>query len=395
MSRTALALLATVAGACAPPGPTSDQIARAKDAIIGGVVSDAQDDSTIAIPLFAGGQFVGACSGVLVAANLVLTARHCVSDTEEAPIACDADGTPLGGGIVFADRAPGDLGVVTGATIKLELDTSGVKIFTPPSDTLCNSDLSLLLLDRPIASMPIAQLRLGGPPVAGEQVRAVGWGASNNSTAIGRRRRDGVAILNVGPMEYTDQLGGIGEHEFEVGESICAGDSGGPAYAETTRAVVGVVSRGGNGKVVDPSKDPQYASCVDGGGFVARNLYTRVDGFRGLLDEAFAAAGTEPWLEGGPDPRKAKAGEACASNDACRSALCLEPGAAGYCSQVCDDTPGACPESMECATGGDARICRLRSHGCATAPGARGATPAWLALLAAAGAWRARRRRRA
>ncbi len=360
--------------------PVPEEVSRASAAIINGIASDAQDDSTIAIPLFQNGQFSGACSGVLVAPNLVLTARHCVSETDENS-ACDIDGAPLYGGAIYSDRKAADIGVITGNTLKFDLDAKGQQIFVPDTKTLCNQDIALVLLDRPVTTVPFAQLRLDGPPVAGEMLRSVGWGLSNNSNGYGRRRRDNIAILNVGPEIDAAGVGGIGPHEIEVGESICSGDSGGPAYAETTKAVLGVVSRGGNGKM--PTQQQPYLACVDDGGYTTYNLYTRVDGFPELIAKAFAAAGTDPWHEGGPDPRKAKTGDACTSNDACRSGICVSPGSKGYCTQTCDGTPTSCTAPMQCKKDQSLQLCKLPDSGGCDFSGQRRPMAGWplVALL--------------
>ena len=72
--------------------------------------------------------------------------------------------------------------------------------------------------------------------------------------------REHVRVLSVSAAELT------------VGEATCQGDSGGPALDEDTGEVVGVVSRGG-------------PSCEGAG---VHNIYTRVDTFSWLVDEAFA-----------------------------------------------------------------------------------------------------------
>ena len=73
----------------------------------------------------------------------------------------------------------------------------------------------------------------------------------------------------------------LGPHEFEVGRSICEGDSGGPAISERTGAVIGVVSRGGN--------------CNEDFG----HIYTTTAGFSALFEEAFTLAGAQPVREAG------------------------------------------------------------------------------------------------
>src|SRR4051794_329353 len=95
----AVAAVVAVAG-CAPGGNLEP--GRAANAIINGVASGPEDDAAVAIGLFStGGNLMGACSGVLVAPNLVLTAHHCVSRTEEGGIACDDQGNPVAGGGVL------------------------------------------------------------------------------------------------------------------------------------------------------------------------------------------------------------------------------------------------------------------------------------------------------
>jgi MYXO-CTERM domain-containing protein len=312
--------------------------------------------------------------GAIVLLGLVLTARHCVSDVDTGSN-CDIDGNAIRGGQIYGNRAPTDLGILTGATLRDEVDAYGKELFTLPDDTLCNRDIAYLLLDKALTQVPIAQLRLESPPVEGELIRAVGWGFNNNGILVARYRRDDIPILKVGPTE-DGGLGPDGAAEFEVGESICQGDSGGPAYSETTRAVLGIVSRGGNGKLLDPLTARPGTFCIDDGEYITYNLYTRVDHFADLTAAAFAAAGTDPWVEGGPDPRKAKVGEPCAANADCRSDICLGLPDKGYCSQACDGTEGSCPDALRCVYVEEQPRCKLPDEGCAAAPGGAGGSGA-------------------
>ena len=79
-----------------------------------------------------------------------------------------------------------------------------------------------------------------------------------------------------------------------MGESICEGDSGGPAFDSTTGAVVGIVSRGGNGTA--PVDNEPAAACVD-----ASNFYSEPSHFEAVIDAAYTAAGATPDLETGRD----------------------------------------------------------------------------------------------
>jgi hypothetical protein len=119
-------------------------------------------------------------------------------------------------------------------------------------------------------------------------VTVVGWGVSDKSSdPATRQQRTGVTVLTVGPASS------LGPAEFEVGESGCAGDSGGPALA-SSGAVLGVLSRGGNGSGAMPG-DP--ANCIGGD-----NIFTKAASFKALLLSAYAKAGQDPWNEGDPDP---------------------------------------------------------------------------------------------
>jgi secreted trypsin-like serine protease len=72
--------------------------------------------------------------------------------------------------------------------------------------------------------------------------------------------------------------------------SICHGDSGGPAISQSTGAVIGVVSRGGD--------------CGEDFGHV----YTSTSGFADLVDKAIHLAGAQAaQLEPEPPPQAGKA----------------------------------------------------------------------------------------
>jgi hypothetical protein len=298
--------------------------------IINGVPSTATDDAAVGVAIMSGGSFAGFCSGVLVAENIVLTARHCVSQTDEGA-ACTKDGKPIDGGKVYSDHKPGDLQILVGSKASFTFDAVGIKIFHSDVANLCNNDIGIIILDHKLTGAKLASIRLDSPPIKGDTITAVGWGQSNNSTGYGRRRRADIPVTAVGPA--SSSIGGnVGPAEFAIGEGICSGDSGGPALDTKTGAVIGMVSRGTNGAPYTPSTDPPTTLCVDTPDYKTHNIYTRTDGFKDLILAAFAEAGAEPWLEGGPDPRKAKLGEACDGPDACRSALCIAVDGKQICS---------------------------------------------------------------
>ncbi len=333
---------------CAGAGPAED-LSAGSSPIIKGEPSPESENAAVAVVHTAGGGFAGACSGVIIAPTVVLTARHCVSQTEPGGLACTKEGTALGGGGVLKDHLAADLAILVGPKASFSFAARGKKVLHNGAKNLCNNDLALIILDKPITGTPIASIRLDTAPNKGDLITAVGWGQSD-SPGIARRRRQHVPVMAVGPATWR---GGVGPAEFGVGESICSGDSGGPAFDEVTGAVIGVVSRGGNG---NPDKSSAINQCIDTAEYKTGNYYTRTDGFKDLILSAFTEAGEKPWLEGTPDPRKAGFGALCAAPEDCVSGLCLAAGEKPFCSQACDDTK-PCPDGYTCSDVGGTKVC--------------------------------------
>jgi hypothetical protein len=369
------ACLAAFGVACSA---ASDPASSQRAPIISGHASDASQDFVVLLVHYDASQgIVESCTGSLLAPNLVLTARHCVSNTDQQGFACDANGNSItGGGKIGSDFPASTLSVYYGEnrpTLGLtQPDAKGAALYHDGATNLCNHDLALVLLDRSIPGADIAPIRLDSPPTAGERTDAVGWGLVNNSSFPSvRQQRDNVLIQIVGPFGGTPNQLPVAPNDFLVGESICSGDSGGPSLDMTTGAILGVVSAGGNNTAYDPNNPA--GTCIG-----ATNYYTRVDGFSDVILQAYADAGQDPWLEGGPDPRLAKFGEPCSTGADCRSGLCLDD---GTCTQDCTADPTSCPDGYDCTALSDTQSqCTVHAGGCET--GGRGGNAAGLFCVA-------------
>ena len=161
------------------------------------------------------------------------------------------------------------------------------------------------LVDHPLqstirrSSSSITRSPTRNPPIrletfatAGEQFTAVGWGVtSSTQTPTTRQQRTGLAVSAVGPTNDGALEIAAAKNEFSVGEATCEGDSGGPAISATTGAIIGTVSRGGNGT----SSQNIAATCTGAG---TANLYTQPAGFKDVIEQAAQAAGATIWEEG-------------------------------------------------------------------------------------------------
>ncbi|MBS2016086.1 MAG: trypsin-like serine protease [Deltaproteobacteria bacterium] len=281
---------------------------RSIQPIVHGTASGGARDAVVVLARFEAGVRVGLCTATVVAPDLVVTARHCVSAVDPVT-ACDANGNPVAGAMLKGDRAPADLAIFAsqgGRTPNFDDEsfavTRGKALVVDDATTICNRDLAFVILTSKLKA-PVAPIRLG-PPSLGEPLTAVGFGVDETGEIpASRMERSGLSLLGAGPMtDPNDARYGIGDGELFVSESACAGDSGSPLLAKSG-AILGVASRAGNGQPRDPNN--LASTCV---GPTAHAVYAQLGAAKALALRAFAEAGATPWLEGQPDPYAPRAG---------------------------------------------------------------------------------------
>ncbi len=310
-------------GAEDSPTPVDDPAVSVDQAIVHGAPDKGRHPSVLAL-LAEDEQGTALCTGALVAPNLVLTARHCVSYLRSESVACPSHTAQISG-----DRAPESIVVLRGDDARTAQPIArGAEIIANKSKILCSNDYALLRLDRPVHDLKPMRVSSHGA-VAGHAITAVGFGLTGSNGSAGQKRfRTGVPILSVTSSE------------FSVGEATCSGDSGGPALDETTGEIVGVVSRG-----------PQPCE-----GAAAGNIYTRTERAAAqIAAHGVASASTpdEPADAGAAEPAN-DMGDACESGQSCASGLCVRATQGAYCSRACGAGEKRCPAGYHCAKSGDA-----------------------------------------
>lgn len=310
----ALALVAACSGQVASglPGnaPEVDLVAPPP-----GVADRGYDPAVVAID--AAG--AAPCAGVLVAPDVVLTARHCVS-LPAAPGACPGEG----GGAPDAPplRAPGSLRVLVGDDAATASERArGRDVLVPAVASMCGADIALLLLDVPIGDVQPLVVRSTGA-AQGDHLRTVGWRVPVRAGREPKILRDHVLVL------------GASSTELELAEATAGG---GPALSESTAEVLGVFSRSD----ADPS----------------RAVYTRADTFAALIESALAESVSAAASTHALKPKKGPAdlGAACGQGSDCAAGVCVSVsgGSSGlesgqqYCSRTCA-TRDRCPSGFRC-----------------------------------------------
>lgn len=280
-------------------GASSDselELGRLEQAIAGGEVDESENWPGVLLlhTKVDSSQGQQACTGTLVAPNLVLSALHCVAPLRDSNFECNPDGS-------VTQNAPGagELGSPVDASyveVRVGLDAAtsdiaayGKQLLTTNSLNICNNDLALIILDTEL-DLPLSRLRLEADVEQGESLTIVGYGTNGVSgSSVTRRAVEPIRVVEVGSDSGENPTSGAPPRTFVVGPSACKGDSGGPAFSKNEAGdpvLIGVDS------IV-------VGSC---GASTSRSIYTRLAPFEKLITSAFKAAGYPAWTENQTEP---------------------------------------------------------------------------------------------
>lgn len=278
--------------------PEGESPANARQAIIGGAVSDVSDSPTL---LLHGAE--GDCSAVLVAPTLALTARHCIAQSKSGTFACTAQGELIpngsGTGTIGANDPPSMLkfytwgGFMSGTYANNTPEALGTQIISTNTPTSCRDDLAFVVLDRVLPNIVPLPMRLDRVTMVGESITLMGYGYTNGLDPLALRVVN-AQVQAVGPDTPPTTAQPAPVRAVKTGPVTCVGDSGGP-FVGADGTIVAVVSLGTQNSDIGPFCDTTAQPT----------LGPRLAAYKALATQALAAVGIstsdDAGAEGGDD----------------------------------------------------------------------------------------------
>lgn len=193
------------------------------DAIVGVATANGERPEVVRIAIHEANGEEATCTGTLIGARTVLTARHCLADLGPIEKICPVE--------VLVDRAGRG---TTRADVE-RIPATRCDVLVPDARNFWTRDLATIRLARPVVGVTPAKLADDVPE--GDVFTAYGYGSFGAPVTFATScstRSDG----NKRKKTYT------GSVAIRFGRVTCAGDSGGPHFAGTSNVVAAVTSGG-------------------------------------------------------------------------------------------------------------------------------------------------------
>jgi secreted trypsin-like serine protease len=293
---------------------------------------------------------VAFCTGVLLAPNLVATARHCVAMLGSTTIDCT---TSTFGALFPASQ----VFVTTDTNITMKSPFISVTNVIVPSGAdqtaVCGNDIALMILGKNI-DLPEYVEPVINPPMTDPQyehtVTAIGYGIDTPTDMTGmtagtRRIKENVQLTCI-PNDttfsdcFTDPAARqvLTASEFVSGDSTCEGDSGSGAFEQGNFnqgkwLAFGVLSRGGVSTDGTTCEQPIYSRFDAWGSLVvdaAQQAAQQAAAQKATYPLAVWAGGSASQADAGPAVTFTDAGD-CATGDCAEGASNMAASGSGGC----------------------------------------------------------------